>query len=1722
MAEKIGEGYIEIEIRDEGVEGDLARIDAQFQREMEKIRRTKAEAKIGADLKELDRDLKEAEAKLKRFNQRRADATLTKGQRDYATRQAKALDEAIKKGKQLVDQKKKELEASKANTKELQLQNRETAARERAERAAYTARQRAANARAKTDAQAAKEAERTAKAAEREAAAHQKALDNVGRMKQRYSELAQQVQKIERQRRSVKGDALATQVLQLKEGNIEEDMRRIRRHLQSLGHDITIPVELTPAKDAGGRFRAAFEGGRGRAGIAGGVLAAAHQLGVESGDAMERGLRERFSGGRIRQTFARPFQAALGTFGKLGNASIRLGPFTTSIRGAVAALGLLGPALVDVVGAIGAFGAVLGSAATGVGALGAGLIGGFIPAAVGAFAVLKPLVSQFQSAQKASKAYNDAIAKGNTDLAKKKLKELNSVLGNVDKDTRNAFINAGKLGQEWNKATAPARQKAFHTIGEALATANALMPDMAKNTNVLFGALDEGISKWAQGLRSTGGRDLFSDLFSGFNQMVSPLLSGLGNVAAYLGKVGESANRMIGLPVANTFKAWADRLNESQQRGGQLDDKMNNLYTSMKSVGHLTAATGRLTKAFFSQGVEGGRNLTDSLTGVLNRWTAFAQTPAGGRQINQCFDESVAGAKSLVSALAPVVSGFVAFSRALAPSARVFFDFAGAIGSFATDLLKISVLRGPVTALAATLGTLFALKRVGNWVNSFTSFTNGVRVAAAGNAGVAASSEAAAAGLNAEAAAATRAGAALERMAVAQRVSTTSATLGGLGNLGAGGGLGRTAGNLGKVEQASGRLGGTLGKVGRGLGGVVTGLTGLSPLAAGVAVGVGALAYGMIKTANATENYEKTRAAANKADQQSAVYMQTATVGMAGLAQQTLTAKSATQGYASARKQSAAEEKQMATLRKAGKKDTQEYRDIEQQHKQTILDVRGALLNQITARREQQKQLKDERKAIADSVSTKQKEVDLAKREVQQLGDSRQGLTGIYKGVAAAAKAAGVSVADYIKNSDRPIRYGDQLLKYDAALKHLQQTQREFGQTSQQANLQSLNLSRAMQGLAPMAQRAAAAFATVKKLGGTKLQTQIATKFESPKDASRVAASAAKSLQSGVPAKITTRIVADSKNADQAVKRLQNARLTTKKLNIIEQGGSKAVHTLEQIAGRKLTPKEMAIIPQENGALRVLAKIMGVKIPPKTSKVSAQDQASAIIAGIIAKIAGVQSKSVTITTTYVERRTGIKGQGLRAASGRPAGVSNKSVLVGEGNDFGGARELLANRRTGRIASVDRPTITDLDKDTYVIPADENPKQRRELLRSFFQDMGIPRYAKGYEPPKPIEQLKSVKEYAKLKDQEDDKNKEISLAQSRVKEPDSFLTQVGTDAAGNPTYAINQSAVNAFYAQLRVVQDRMKELMDILTAMSTKIVTVIADLNTYAAARRDAIAKFNGTGKYKGHGIIEMDEKLVRSSKKAKKGSRAEKLTKQREDKLDRDKNRRDLEQQRLGDATKAVYDNQREQTDLGYRTTSAKYDQADLQDEINAISPNAQKQLSDTIKDAPAPGAFDDLNAVTESLDAQQALTDIGQGSLSSDAIFNARRTNYQSIIDRGKAMLADADPTNDSTANQAISGAASALGSLGGSSPSSGAGTAFNTGLRSLQQSYGSNSLAAAAIMGGPSSARGSGSYGTNPSAPGFAPGNNVQVNNYFTQPPQDPHSWSAGVNFELGAMMG
>lgn len=1735
MGQRIAEGDIQVNVLDERALADLKRVETQFDRTMSHIDHAEAKARIEADIAPLEDKLKNARRKLKELEGQR---TQVKAGLDTS-----ALDRGIAQARKDI----KRLDGQKA-TMEVRLKGAEKAlAASKAMKAAELDRIEAINAAERQSAKVFEDAEKRRmaqvnqsarvsatlnKQREREmASAHtaalkedrdrelalrrqQQEIDNIPTLKRQYAELAVNLDRLAKARRKATDEKVET-AIDFKIAEAEGKMVALKKTLERLGSPVSLEVNIRPGRAMGQHIRQALESG--------GLRGAAHVAGMSLGDAVVSGFRKRFSRQAIGNTIQGGLQRVGDVLGNISSATVRLGPFTTTIRGMIGILGILGPTILDVVGALGSLVSVAGAAALGAGALGVAFAGGAIPAVIGFIGVIKPMIAEFQNAKKASDAYNAAVLKygENSKQAKKANQQLTQTLQGTDKSTVSAFKSATQLSARWKDLTAPARAAGFNVIGDAINFASKNMGWFARATNDGFKTASDGVRAWIKGLGSGEGKSILTTMMNNFNSSIQPVMHGLGEIATFLGRIGKSASQFLPT-AAHGFDAWATKLADSVSNGAKLDGTMARLMASAKSVGQFFMAAGRFLVSFFNPGVEAGERLTDTMTNALNRWTALNNSTRGRNNLAQFFQQSVTGAQNLYAAFAPVLSSFVRWAALMAPAVSGFLRGAGAVSKFVSGIANLLQLQGGLSTLAATMGALWAVGRISAATRAIAGFAaalGGVRKAQEVSAGV----------------------------------SGIESLAGGLAGGGALKGAGKAAGEATLLRKAAILAVPAIAEMGEVAAAASTG---------GLALVAGAAVYGTYKLLSMKDSYQKLKESiANSTKPIGQFTDATKASGVAAIQVGT-----AQRSYGAALSHVAAYKAKLNRLESEGKKNTQEY-------KNTVDQLNGALME----RQQTEQQLTTARTAM---VRAQNAQVDADNKLVPIQKNLNKAQQDYNKWVDENRKSNTPESRQMLKDATR------QLANAQEAYNKQLSAQKD---AAMQAAVNAIQYQRAVKGLVPAAQGAAQALARLYQKN-SKLATTIAVRYQDPKDAGAVASRANSALRAGVSQKIVTKIVADSSNADQAIRRLTGAArsLEARKFSLKLGASDQASATISSIVKKvNSMPEGRAKIKAIDAATTTIAHIISriTGVPDKTARLIARDLISGKVQQAKSLIAGLKDKSVTLSAhanlsqaqqlialqnslrdksvTWTTKQNIIKSNrdSTRAAGRGPGG--REQAWVGEGSRWQGAKELIADHATGAVQSVDKPTLMSLSPTQSVIPVEESKHRGRgrKLMEEFAKDMGFERFSSGRtrkKKPKastntPTQKYRKARltDYGKLKQRghargiagrntsfdpdtmpemkavaaaktkEDNQSRQISIEESKLQEPDTFLIQTGTDKNGDPIYDIDNRAVSDWSSKLTNIAGMYQALMNLIDSVVTAVGKALTALHSVESSAEGNISRIGGRNGPLARDRAIADGRGVSPSRKA--GARER--IRVYEDYLR-------TEHEVLTGAQAADADMVSENTDAGYRKQEAQVSRDQYNTDAAAVAGKAaaDKQAQNPQPEKPdaPPTPLDIATGAVDAIDANDALASIGQGTATSDA---DKIRAYQNIIDVARGMLSDSDPSNDSSAYSAIQSAAGSIHDIQtAASDASAASTASayqnSMGSSSARQDLFTNfanNFGGAAFSTTPSGF-GGGAFGANASSSGAGPAGGarptvVNVVNNFAAPPPDPHTFSQGLGFELQA---
>ena len=1348
-------------------------------------------------------------------------------------------------------------------------------------------------------------------------------------------------------------------------------------------------------------------------------------------------------------------------------------------------MSLFAPILVDVVGALGSMVSVTGAATLGVSALGVGLAGGALPALIGMFTVIKPMVGEMKSLVTLSKGYNDAVLKygKSSDQAKEKLKQMNHALRGVDDETRRSFRSAGTLSDRWAKLTDPSRTAAFHIMGRGLQFLNGGLRDFAQNTNETFAAVQKSTDRWFDGLESAEGRRILDTMWDNFNSSLGPALDGLGNVLTYLGRVGAVASGFLpGL--LRSFSNWSQGLADSASDADNLAERMDRLMDATRSFGQFLVSGGRLLKTFFAGGVAPGASMMDTMTAALNRWNAALQTTGGQEKLTGFFERSVAGAQALYKFLAPLVQTFVQWATMLSPVSAAFFSVSGALVGFLGALTRITALQGPLQALVATLGALWAVGRISAAATAMGNFTTALFGMSRATTAVATAQTAAAVS--------------------GSRIAATGAVAQGA-MAATGAAAARSGAQVGILRGAAQKVIPAIAGMGAVAGGIAT---------AGLVAAAGAALYVSYKFATMESGSDKLRD-------------QLASLGDTSQAAGRAFDNAGSQlGNAGGAAQRAALNLKMAHQRLGeAKKGTDEY-------KMALLDYRDAQRYATDAQSAWNTVSQNYIKSGRDRERIDSRRVEIQK-ELAKITGSQLNAQKLLAGRTGRID----SFTDHQKETVAKLRS-----------EYAQLT----AQAQRAANAQAasaLNVKRGYEGLAPVLGQAQQKLGQLAR-SSRGVAARIAVKFDAPKDVGRVAANASRALKAGIPGRVVTRIVADSRNADQAIARLKNLTIDDKKLRILQSGGERAVALLERIKGTRLTEKQQRIA--EKGGPQVVAmleRIIGRRIGDKSFTVTAHDNASGVLGSVIGQLNSIDGRVANSYVTTHYTTTGNRFAGMRRAMGGPTfAAGGDTGSTPDQNRIERAAQQAAMRQVRDIkggGTVNKPTYLTGEENRREIVISTNPAYRRRNLSYLrlaarqlgaTQDDGIISAASGFDPGgyyapntkvgksmrpggggaqlgnKKIRRMSKKgksrrKIYSRqdnwaryiggLHTQQEDWEREASIREQAVVEPDSFLKEVsrtpdttlpdGTVVPGVSKYEVDQGVVGTFTAQLQSV----KEAFD-------KIVQITAEL---VGAIPRAINAADNEWRVRDHNAERFKDARDRHRRlaRATKDEKVKDYHNKKADAADKSfKGERD-EQKKLRENIGQYKEDRKE---AGFDERENRLSSEDYGRQIGAVAGRAEsekKQENDQGAGGGGAGGGAGVSGPVQEALASAAKAEVLQQFAGN---FGAVGGTPGGLGGAGSGTLANLAKNPALVAAGAAGAGAATAGLLGGG----------GTSIISSGATAGGLLAAAPAVA----------AAGQTTVAPASGGDTNVTVINNFEEQPADPHTWSANTAFELGALMG
>lgn len=412
------------------------------------------------------------------------------------------------------------------------------------------------------------------------------------------------------------------------------------------------------------------------------------------------------------------------------DATVRIGPFTTSVGSAARALTLLAPVITSVIGALGALIGVLGSATLGAGGVALAL-GGLLPLFGGLAMAMKPLVGDFGAAMKAQKKLSDATLKYGKDSkqAQKAQDELQQTLKGMDPAARSAVMQFGKLRDTWTKLTQDTARAQFgRAVNESMTTANTSVGMFARQTNTAMRTVGDAISSAMQGMRTPGAQGRLDQFFSNMNNVLPPLLSGLGNLAVAVGRVMLSFSRgsVLGRMIQD-FNVWTQSVRDGAEDTDKLNSRVDRMAESFRNVVGFVRALGRVLGAFFGASVGPGNDLLKSMTDNLNELADSMEKPGTRRDLQEWFKEASSTAKQAWEVLRPLLQLFVEWATIMRPVAHVLLSIIEPLADLTATAMGLKPVRAIILGVFSALLARRVFNSLRSLVGEVRAFGRGLR-----------------------------------------------------------------------------------------------------------------------------------------------------------------------------------------------------------------------------------------------------------------------------------------------------------------------------------------------------------------------------------------------------------------------------------------------------------------------------------------------------------------------------------------------------------------------------------------------------------------------------------------------------------------------------------------------------------------------------------------------------------------------------------------------------------------------------------------------------------------------------------------------------------------------------------------------------------------------------------------------------------------------------------
>lgn len=413
---------------------------------------------------------------------------------------------------------------------------------------------------------------------------------------------------------------------------------------------------------------------------------------------------------------------------KITSARVNIGPFTLTLKALVPVMGTLAPLLANLAGGIVAVSGSLASAAAGGLAIGAAGFAGLALSAAGASFAIKPLITDFKTASTAAAALKTAQLKYGkaSDQAATAQKAFNHAVGGMPPQASAAAKAWADLKAEFASRTSGIRGDFFSVLRDGLTTAHHLLPTFARDSQTAFSTASQGVHDWLEGLRSSEAQHILDNIMGNFNRSLPSILHGLGQFGTAFGRIASVASKFLP-DFTRGFDRVATDFADSTSNADDLQHTIGGLVDQTHSWFSLIGATGRLLTTVLVGGAKQGQGVVDDLTASLNRWNAELSTAHGQNSMADFFDQAAAGSEQFFSAMRRLLTLLFEISRATQPIAAGFLEVVTALGDLSSAMVQLRPLRALLAGIGAGIATFFIGGKIAAFLSILLKLPEAIR-----------------------------------------------------------------------------------------------------------------------------------------------------------------------------------------------------------------------------------------------------------------------------------------------------------------------------------------------------------------------------------------------------------------------------------------------------------------------------------------------------------------------------------------------------------------------------------------------------------------------------------------------------------------------------------------------------------------------------------------------------------------------------------------------------------------------------------------------------------------------------------------------------------------------------------------------------------------------------------------------------------------------------------